>query len=213
MYCSSILKNIYIFYSLSKFLSPPSHCFNSLLSLPSLFLHLLSPLFRLKHHSPSTLITVAHFFWWVAIRQFCGCFFFFFGVGHYGGCGFFFFLLWPVLKGVMDRGWVQCLGRGWVFGFETVDLLIISSSDGGSGNDFFWMGLLRWVSNRLGFKSTAWICWSVAWVVGVVAVVGSNRFDGFCVCVLCLIVCFQWFSHLGMWGFSLVFDKFWYLAI
>ena len=41
-------------------------------------------------------------------------------------------------------------------GFETVDLLIggwiggliIGSSDGGSGDDFFLMGLLRWVSNR-----------------------------------------------------------------
>ena len=53
----------------------------------------------------------------------CGCFFFFFwrgwrrgsvavvgfGVGHYGGCGFFFWL-WPVLKGVVGRGWVRCLG-------------------------------------------------------------------------------------------------------
>ena len=26
--------------------------------------------------------------------------------------------------------------------------LIIGSSDGGSGDDFFLMGLLRWVSNR-----------------------------------------------------------------
>ena len=122
MYCSSILKNIYIFYSLSKFLSPPSHCFNSLLSLPSLFLHLLSPLLRLKHHSPSTLITVAHFFWWVAIRQFCGCFFFFFGVGHYGGCGFFFFCCDRCLKGlwivVGSSVWVVvgCLGlKRWIY--------------------------------------------------------------------------------------------------
>ena len=59
-------------------------------------------------------------------------------MGHCGGCGcgFFFFLLCPVLKGVVGRGWVQCLGRGWVVaevgcglglvdgGFETVDLLI-----------------------------------------------------------------------------------------
>ena len=38
-----------------------------------------------------------------------------------GGCGFFFFFwLWPVLKGVVGRGWVRCLGRwswlGLVFG-------------------------------------------------------------------------------------------------
>ena len=45
-----------------------------------------------------------------------------------------------MLKGVV--------GRGWVFGFETVDLLIIGSSNGGSGDDFFLMGLLRWVSNQ-----------------------------------------------------------------
>ena len=35
--------------------------------------------------------------------------------------------------------------------------LIIGSSNGGSGDDFFLMGLLRWVSNRLGFKSVAWV--------------------------------------------------------
>ena len=38
----------------------------------------------------------------------------------------------------------------------------------------------------------AWVCESVAWVVGVVVVVGSNWFDGLCVCGsvdgLCLCV-------------------------
>ena len=44
--------------------------------------------------------------------------------------------------------------------------LIIGSSDGGSGDDFFLMGLLRWVSNRLGFKSAAWVSdrWLGWWV-------------------------------------------------
>ena len=74
-----------IFYSTffpRKFLSPLSHYFSSLLSLPSLFLHLLSPLFRPKHHSPPNInITVAHFFWWVATRwvQWLLLPFFFFG--------------------------------------------------------------------------------------------------------------------------------------
>ena len=35
--------------------------------------------------------------------------------------------------------------------------LIIGSSDGGSSDDFFKMGLLWWVSNRLGFKLVAWV--------------------------------------------------------
>ena len=35
--------------------------------------------------------------------------------------------------------------------------LIIGSSNGGSGDDFFLMGLPRWVSNQLGFKSAAWV--------------------------------------------------------
>ena len=35
--------------------------------------------------------------------------------------------------------------------------LIIGSSDGGSGDEFFLMGLLRWVSNRLGFKLATWV--------------------------------------------------------
>ena len=43
-----------------KFISPLSHFFNSLLSLPFLFLHLLSPLFRPKHHSPPK-INITHY--------------------------------------------------------------------------------------------------------------------------------------------------------
>ena len=53
-------------------------------------------------------------------------FFFFFGVadgvGHCGGCGFFFFCCDRCLKGL----WVVVR----------------------SGDDFFLMGLLRWVSNQ-----------------------------------------------------------------
>ena len=43
--------------------------------------------------------------------------------------------------------------------------LIIGSSDGGSDDDFFLMGLLQWVSNRLGFKSAVWV--SDRWFDGV----------------------------------------------
>ena len=103
LYCSSILKKIIIFYSLfpPKFLSPLSHYFSSLLSLPSLFLHLLSPLFRPKHHSPPNInIThhsgsfflvgydpagsvVAFFFFWAWVTAWVS-----------GGCGFWRGPLW-----------------------------------------------------------------------------------------------------------------------
>ena len=80
---------------------------------------------------------------------------------------------------------------------------------------FFWMGLLRRWFFLMGFfflNGFEWVCsgddffdrwpgfqiggvgfWSVAQVVGVMAVVGSNWFDGLCVCGsvdgLCLCVC------------------------
>ena len=48
-----------------------------------------------------------------------------------------------------SASWVWIGGLGSIDGgFETMDLLIIGSSDGGFGDDFFLMGLLRWVSNR-----------------------------------------------------------------
>ena len=73
--------------------------------------------------------------------------------------------------------------------------LIIGSSDGGSSDDFFFNGFAP-----VGFKSAAWVSdwwlrfvdrWLGWW--GVVAIVGSNWFDGLCVCGsvdgLCLCVC------------------------
>ena len=76
-------KYIYIFYSLfpPKFLSPQSHYFSSLLSLPSLFLHLLSPLYRPKHHS--SFFVVAFFIFWVWVMAWIS-----------GGCGFQHGSLW-----------------------------------------------------------------------------------------------------------------------
>ena len=48
-----------------------------------------------------------------------------------------------------SASWVWIGGLGSIDGgFETMDLLIIGSSDGGFGDDFFLIGLLRWVSNR-----------------------------------------------------------------
>ena len=47
------------------------------------------------------------------------------------------------------------------------------------------MGLLRWVSNRLGFKSATWISdWWLCWFDGLMAWVSDRRgFDGLCLCV------------------------------
>ena len=73
------------------------------------------------------------------------------------------------LKWVVGRGsasWVWIGGLGSIDGrFETMDLLIgggsvgliIGSSDGGSGDDCFLMGLLRWVSNRRRGFLIAWV--------------------------------------------------------
>ena len=47
------------------------------------------------------------------------------------------------------------------------------------------MGLLRWVSNLLGFKSAAWVSdqW-LCWFDGLMAWVSDRRgFDGLCLCV------------------------------
>ena len=55
--------------------------------------------------------------------------------------------------------------------------MIIGSSDGGSGDDFFLMGLLQWVSNRRrGFL--------IGGFVGLMAWVYDRRgFDGLCLCL------------------------------
>ena len=105
---NSIILKIFTIVLQFSSLSPLSHYFSSLLSFPSLFLHLLFPLFRAKHHSPPNInIThlsgsfflvgydlegsvVAFFFgrgWWRGLVVVVV-----FGVGHCGGCGFFFFL-------------------------------------------------------------------------------------------------------------------------
>ena len=62
LHCSSIVTYIYIYSTFPpNFLSPLSHYLCSLLSLPSLFLHLLSPLFRPKHHPPPNInINITH---------------------------------------------------------------------------------------------------------------------------------------------------------
>ena len=52
---------------------------------------------------------------------------------------------------------------------------------GSSGDDIFCMGLLRWVSNRLGFKSTVWFL-----ISGLGGRCGGRCwlwFDGLYVCV------------------------------
>ena len=98
--------------------------------------------------------------------------------------------------------------------------LIIGSSDGGSGDDFFWMSLLRWVSNRwrgfligglgllisglgggCGDRCVGRRCWSLAYVCGSVdglclCVWLCWWFDGLCLCV-CMALCVWWWVWIG----------------
>ena len=72
--------------------------------------------------------------------------------------------------------------------------LIIDSSDGGFGDDFFWMGLLRWVSNQLGFKLAAWVDgFLVPWLW---LLMGWGA-DGFLVPWLWLLM--GWSVLMGFW--------------
>ena len=88
---SQYSKKNYIFYSLFhlKFLSPLSHYSSSLLSLLSLFLHLLSPLFRPKHHSSFSMVAFFFLAWVTAwVNGDCG-----FWCGSMWWLWFFFFFL------------------------------------------------------------------------------------------------------------------------
>ena len=113
LYCSSILKiYIYILFTFSLEISLSSI---SLFQFSSLFsfsvLHLISPLFRPKHHSPPNINITHH-----------NGSFFLVGYNPTGSVVgfFFFFLLWPVLKRlwvVVGSGvWVIGHGLGLVFG-------------------------------------------------------------------------------------------------
>ena len=82
-----------------------------------------------------------------------------------------------MLKGVVGRGWVQCLGRGWVVAEVGCWPWISEASHGLSlishrgSVSWVWIGglgsvdggfetmdlLIGRVSNRLGFKSVAWV--------------------------------------------------------
>ena len=113
----------------------------------------------------------------------------------------------------------------WWFFFEWV-------CSGGSDDDFFWMGLLRWwfflngfewacsgddffdrwpgfQIGSVGFKLVIWVCWSV---VGVVAVVGSNWFDGLCVW-LCWWFMFVCVALLLVWCLCLCVWMWWWVWI
>ena len=80
--------------------------------------HLLSPLFKPKHHSPPNINITHH------------SSSFFFLMGYDPGRGlcfvFFFFLLWPVLKGRGGYGWVSRLLR-LVMGLVEIDVLPLAS--------------------------------------------------------------------------------------
>ena len=82
--------------------------------------HLLSPLFKPKHHSPPNINITHHsssFFLWVTIRVvFCVLVFYF----------ILFFLLWPMLKGRGGYGWVSRLLR-LVMGLVEIDVLPLAS--------------------------------------------------------------------------------------
>ena len=94
--------------------------------------------------------------------------------------------------GFWSKNCCWCLQRWWFFfnGFAPVMIFFLMCFLNGFewvcfGDDFFD----RWPGFQIGGVGF----WSMAWVVGVVAVVGSNWFDGLCVCGsvdgLCLCVC------------------------
>ena len=102
--------------------------------------------------------------------------------GSWLGCGWSGLLVMDRQAGFGSMGWDRlmvglkqwiCWSMGGSVG------LIIGSSDGGSGDDFFWMGLFRWVSNlRRGFLIGGFVGLMVWWrgfLIGVGLMV--------CVCV------------------------------
>ena len=87
--------------------------------------------------------------------------------GSWLGCGWSGLLVMDRQAGFGSMGWDRlmvglkqwiCWSMGGSVG------LIIGSFDGGSGDDFFWMGLFRWVSNlRRGFLIGGFVGLMVWW--------------------------------------------------
>ena len=205
LHCSSIVKkNIYIYiYILSLILSP--------LSLISLVISVLFSLFLLCF-SIYSLISKASLpslgFWILEVRlAWIGKL----GLDRWVGIGW-----WWVWTGwLVGLKWWIC----WLMG-ESVGL-IIGSSDGGFGDDFFWMGLVRWLRwwfflngfapvmifliSGLSFKFAAWVSdrwlgWWVWWPL--------LAPTGLMVCVLCVcgfVVVGLWLKWLVILGFRWAF--------
>ena len=141
MHYSSIVKKKKIILLSPKFLSPLSLFLFSSLSSFSLS-HLLSPLFRSKHHHPPNINITHH----------SGSFFLV-GCDSAGSMFFFFFLLWPVLKGRGGYGWsgswVMVLSSPMLLGFVGRRRSPMFGSD---------------VAGFLGCLDWWWVWWRSAWV-------------------------------------------------
>ena len=132
--------------------------------------------------------------WWLS-------FFFFFFLG-YDRClkGLWVVVgsgVWVVVVGLWLRWVVAEVGHwSWIGGWS--GSLVVGCGWGDSGDDFFWMGLLRWVSNRLGFKSATWVSdrW-LCWFDGLMAWVSDRRgFDGLCLFMFVFVVCAKGWGRL-----------------
>ena len=211
---------IYIYFTppiSSKFLSHPSHFFCSLLSLPSLFLHLLSPLWSfiaeishpspkffthltrpLSHLSSHSLSLIALVLGFGFLRLEVGLAWIGkLGLDHWVGIGWW----WVWISWSVGLKWWICWSVGGSFG------LIIDSSDGGSGDDF-WVFSTAWVSNQwrgfvnqwLGFADQ-WLGWWVGWLLLaptglMVCVCVALLMVCVCVCV-CVALCVWWWVWIG----------------
>ena len=240
MYCSSILKIIYIFYSfsLSSSLTLPlsqlyPHRLSLFLPLPFLSLNVVCSngfdvasmglfrcgcgLLRSVYHGSSggsAWWAVGYGFWiWVDLGIFLGIFWvdyvastfsgYFLGWSVYHGsssnrCGFDVFLGWSsAFFWVFSRliMWLWCfLDIFWV------DRCIMGQAPIDVASTFFWVDHRRFSGyfRQPGFQIRDVSFWSMAWVVGVVAIVGSRWFvcvwlywwfGGLCLCVALLMVC------------------------
>ena len=173
LYCSQYCKkkkNIYFTPPISLKISLSSFSFFLFCSLSSFsVLHLLSPLWsfiaEISHLSPKFLTHLTR------------------PLSHCTGAGIWIFEVggWISIDrwagfGSLGLKWWICWSVGGSFG------LIIGSSD-----DDFWVFL-----DDLGFKSAAWVCWSVALLM-------------VCICVCGFVVVGLWLKWLVLLGFWWVF--------
>ena len=131
------------------------------------------------------------------------------GLDRWAGIGWW----WVWIGWSMGLKWWICWSVGGSFG------LIIGSSDGGSGDDF-WVFFTAWVSNRrrgfvdqwLGFADR-WLGWWVWWPLlaptGLMVCLCVALLM-VCVCVCCFVVVGLWLKWLVLLGFRWVFFFFFF---